>query len=306
VSIVLPTRNGIQFLPRVLDAIAGQQVDAHVEVVAIDTESDDGSAELLRARATRFLQIARGSFNHGRTRNEAIRACDGELIVLISQDAEPADRHWLAALIAPLQDRPAVAGTYARQCPRDSSGAIVRHYHSAWMGSSTARHVSRVDAAGFDMLDPLQRMRLCTFDNVCSCIRRSVWCQHPFKTTPIAEDLEWSKDVLLAGYEIEFVPAAVVVHSHDRTAWYELKRTMLLHQRLHTLFGVRTIPSLSSLARAIASTTKLHLSCRRSSDSRSPVESFTRALALAVAWPAGQYLGGLAGTQGWTLHDENV
>ena len=56
---------------------------------------------------------------------------------------------------------------------------------------------------------------------------------------------------------------AAVVHSHDRSAGYELARTYLLHHRLFELFGLRTIPRARDLARAIASTARLHLRCER-------------------------------------------
>jgi hypothetical protein len=51
------------------------------------------------------------------------------------------------------------------------------------------------------------------------------------------------------------------------------------------------------LARAIASTTRLHLQCERT---RPPAErQYGRALALALAWPIGQYVGALSAARGW-------
>src|SRR5256885_445805 len=81
---------------------------------------------------------------------------------------------------------------------------------------------------------------------------RSIWERPPFGSTPIAEDLEWAREVLLAGHRLAYVPRAVVVHSHDRSARYELARTYLLHRRLFELFQLRTIPDVPSLARAVA------------------------------------------------------
>ncbi len=292
VSIVIPTWNGIATLPRVLEAIAGQVFDGTVETVVVDSGSTDGTIELVERKASRVLRIDRQSFNHGLTRNLAIEAARGEHVVLLSQDAEPANDRWLSQLVAPLRERAAVAGSFARQLPRPESGAIVRHYHHAWQGSSPDARVARIDdEREFDRLPPLEQMQLCTFDNVCSCIRRSVWETHRFRETPIAEDLEWAREVLMAGFEIAYVPDAAVVHSHDRSAAYEYRRTALLHQRLHALFGVQTIPSVGALGRAVASTLRLHLRVRRSAQAGERVEGLGRAVALALAWPAGQYVG---------------
>jgi hypothetical protein len=114
-----------------------------------------------------------------------------------------------------------------------------------------------------------------------------VWTEHPFCDVPIAEDLAWSRDVLLAGHRIEYVPDAVVIHSHDRTAKEELERTCILHAQLYELFEVQTIPSVFALARAIASTIADH----------ARVQPGLEGFQLAVAWPLGQYLGARAASK---------
>jgi len=113
-------------------------------------------------------------------------------------------------------------------------------------------------------------------------VRRSVWAEYPFVATAFAEDLEWARTVLLAGYRIAYAPDALVVHSHERSAAYEFARTRTLHRRLYHLFGMRTIPTLPLLARAVAASLALHLR----------LEWSARSVALAFAWPLGQYMGG--------------
>lgn len=285
-------------LPGLFDALQRQDADFEREVVAIDSGSTDGTTAFLAPRVDRLLTIPAASFNHGETRNRAIAETRGAFVILLSQDAEPANAEWMRILIAPLERSARVAGTYARQTPREDAPAIAVHYLSRWDGASATPRISSLESpAALQRMTPVERMRACAFDNVCSCIRRSVWQRLPFTPTTIAEDLEWARDVLLAGHVIEYVPQAAVRHSHDRSAWYEFERTRLLHQRLYDLFGVRTIPSLSSLGRAILSSTRLHVQCRRSSSAASS-ESLGRALALALAWPAGQFVGGLAGRVG--------
>src|SRR5919204_2279212 len=72
VSIVLPTRNGMATLPQVVDTIARQKVSFAFELVAIDSSSSDGTAEFIRMRADRVLEIPASAFNHGLSRNAAI------------------------------------------------------------------------------------------------------------------------------------------------------------------------------------------------------------------------------------------
>jgi len=288
ISIVVPTFNGAATLPALLDAVSRQRIDRSFEIIAIDSGSTDGSVELLRSAGARLITIAPGTFNHGLTRNLGITAATGDFVVLIVQDAVPASDTWLAALTDPLGQDPCLAGTFARQLPRPDAGPLTRHYLARWFASSHSARTVGATRAELDALSPLERLDRCTFDNVCSCLRRSVWEQHPFRETPIGEDIEWAREVLLAGYRLSYVPDAAVVHSHERSASYEFRRTRVLHHRLYELFGVHTIPTPVHLARAIASCVVTHARC----------EPTARSMALAIAWPLGQYAGARSAIRG--------
>ena len=298
VSIVLPTRNGAATLPALLDSLARQRVAFRFETIAVDSASSDGTADLLRGRVDRLISIPADAFDHGLTRNLGIEQAGGELIVLLVQDALPASDSWLATLTAPLIADDRLAGVFARQLPRPDASAITRHYLARAVASSEiGRTIAISDQTELEALDPMARLVQCTFDNVCSCIRRSTWSRHPFRRTPIAEDVEWAREVLLAGYRLAYVPEAEVIHSHDRSARYELARTYVLHRRLYELFNLRTIPTVPLLARAIASSLVTHLQCQAKA-SRA-FHGAARAIALAFAWPLGQYLGALSAIRGW-------
>jgi rhamnosyltransferase len=302
VSVMLPTWNGAATLPAVLDALAGQRADFAFEIVAVDSGSTDGTLALLRERIDRVLQVPHERFNHGLTRNLGLQHCRGELAVLLVQDAVPASGDWLVALTAPLLADPRLAGSYARQIVRPDASAITRYHLGNWIATSPAPRITFVDDPDrFLALPPKERFLSCVFDNVCSCVRRSVWERHPFRETPIAEDLEWAREVLLAGFGLAYAPAAAVVHSHERPASYELKRTYLVHRRLQALFGLRTIPTLVHLAGAIAATLWTHWRCVTGNDRarRPSLGELRRAAALGIALPLGQYAGGLAEARGW-------
>lgn len=298
ISIVLPTRNGMSTLPALLDALARQRLDSSVELIAVDSSSTDGTAELLRRRADTLISIPADAFDHGLTRNLGIEQARGELVVLIVQDALPASDTWLAELTRPLLDDPTLAGAYARQQPRPDASAVTRHYARRAVAASEVARTVTVTREEFAALPPMDRLFQCSFDNVCSCIRRSVWKDHPFRSTPIAEDVEWAAEILLTGHRIAYVPAASVVHSHDRSVRYEFTRTYLLHRRLSQLLQLRTIPSVPTLLGSIATSVVLHVRCERSTPRpcRS-LRTLSRALGLALAWPLGQYLGGLSATR---------
>jgi len=297
VSVALLTKNGEATLPDLLDALWKQKGATPLEIVAVDSGSTDRTRGILQERVQSLVAIDPGTFNHGLTRNLAIEQTTGDLVVLIVQDAVPTSDEWLEHLIAPLLADVTVAGTFARQVPRPEASAITRHYLAEWVGAAEESWFSEIAGdAEWQAITPQERCWRCVFDNVCSCIRRSVWTAHPFAETTIAEDVEWARDVLLDGHRIVYTPEATVLHSHERSARYEFQRTYLLHRRLWELFGLQTIPTLPLAGRAVTSSLALHL---RYEEPRPAL--WPHAAALAVAWPAGQYLGARAAVHGRPL-----
>jgi rhamnosyltransferase len=307
VSIVIPTLNGGASLRRLLASIAEQNTGLARELIAVDSGSTDNTLDTLREYGVAVETVPPIEFNHGDTRNLALSRARGEFAVLIVQDAIPVNRDWLSELVRPLVNDARVAGTYARQQPRPDASRVTAHYLAKWAAATTEPRIEGpLRTAQFDAMSPADRHFTCAFDNVCSCIRMSVWRAHPFKATTIAEDLQWAKEVLTSGYRLAYVPSAVVWHSHERSVRYELERTYRVHQRLQSLFGLSTVPDISSLARAICSTLPLHLRLAAAEPGRQG-RGVARAAGLAVAWPLGQYLGARSAREGRELlHTRNV
>jgi GT2 family glycosyltransferase len=209
----------------------------------------------------------------------------------------PTSDRWLEDLTAPLVADETVAGTFARQEPRPDASGVTRHYLAKGAAAGEESWYSEISGdAEWQEAAPEERLWRCVFDNVCSCVRRSVWAAHPFMETPIGEDIEWARDVLLAGHRIVYAPQATVAHSHERSALYEYRRTFLLHRRLWELFELQTIPTFLLATRAMASSLALHLRCERRQPAR-----WLQTAALAVAWPAGQYFGARSAVRGRPL-----
>jgi rhamnosyltransferase len=297
VSIVLVTRNGSATLPALLDAVAAQETALSVEIVAVDSGSDDGTAELLAARVDRLERIAPEQFDHGLTRNLGVAGSRGDLVVLLVQDAVPASPRWLTELVAPLVADSRLAGAFCRHLPTADASRLARASMRRFVtDGERPRRFELASPGALDAMTPRERLEVCSFDDVASCLRRSVWERIPFRPAAIAEDVAWAREVLLAGQGIAYVPTAAVIHCHDRTARSELDRTRLLHRQLHALLGLRTIPTLPALLVSIASTLVAHLRCLATGEGPRPGPgAVARGVALAFAWPLGQYLGGRDG-----------
>ena len=165
-SIVIPTRNGADTLPGVLEAISHQLVDFRFETVAIDSGSTDGTVALLDRQVDKVIAIDSNDFDHGLTRNRAVDESKGEFIVVMVQDAVPANDTWLRSLVAPLLCDGTLAGTFARQIPRPEASALARHYLRLWIAAGeVGRVVSLSGAAQLASMTPHERLRHCAFDD---------------------------------------------------------------------------------------------------------------------------------------------
>ena len=191
---------------RCLGAIRAQALDHEPEVVVVDSGSTDGSVATAREYGARVLEIPPEEFDHGATRNLAAEAARGEVLVFISQDAEPVGDGWLAALTAPLADE-RVAGVYGRQVARPDAVPPEAFFLDFVYGPEP-----RVQEL---ITGRAPSMETTLFSNVNSAIRRSAWEAFPFANDLImSEDQDWSRRAMEAGWRIVYEPRAVVRHSH--------------------------------------------------------------------------------------------
>jgi rhamnosyltransferase len=235
----------------VLDGVEGQDAGIPLQKVAIDSGSHDGTVEVLRRRGFRVETIPQSEFNHGATRDRGIGLCDAEVVVLLTQDAVPADATWLRQLLLPYADD-RVAGVYCRQIPRPDCNPILAERLRNWTAGKTEPVVQEVASrAEYDLLQPLERLRRSAFDNVASSVRREVWERLPFGHRNFGEDVTWGRSAVLQGWKLVFQPRAAVVHSHNRSPYAEFKRLYCDHQNLNDLFGITLIPAAGGLRRSI-------------------------------------------------------
>lgn len=243
VSIVIPTKNGGVLFQEVLTKIKEQEFCGSIEIIVIDSGSDDDTTHFAKSMGAKVVSVPPQTFNHGITRNQGIEVSTGNVVVLMTQDAVPGDKHLIHNLVSAFEDA-YVAGSYARQLPRDDADIFTKRNLNNWLTGRSESEVRQLtDMTDYRSMTPIDRYKFCNFDNVCSAIRRCVWEEMPLIANDFGEDIDWSKRVLEAGWKIAYQSKAFVIHSHDRPILYEYKRTYMCHRKLYELFRVHNIPS---------------------------------------------------------------
>ena len=217
ISVVIPVRNGGDDLSRCLAGIARQVTDEPVEIVVVDSGSEDGSAERARAAGAIVHEIPATEFGHGRTRNLGVELSSGELVVFTSQDAVAADDAWLSRLAAAARRSPDVAGAYGRQLPHPGARPPEVFFLDFMYGpTERTQRLSAGDELTYETT---------LFSNVNAAIPRAVLERFPFRDDlTMSEDQEWSRRVLLDGYVVVYEPEAIVHHSHAYTVTGAMRR----------------------------------------------------------------------------------
>lgn len=206
ISVVIPVLNAAGLLPALLEALATQHPSPPDEIILVDSLSTDDTRRIALEQANvRVVPLAR--FSHGRARNLGAREATGEIIVLMTQDALPADRHWLAALAEPLAD-PQVAAVYSRQVPRPDAPPTEKFFLGYHFPPGLPLRRVRPEGRALTLADVF-------FSNVSAAVRREVLLRYPFDEALImSEDQQFARDLILAGYAVVYQPASVIVHSH--------------------------------------------------------------------------------------------
>jgi len=115
VSIMVPTRDGLNLLERCLNSILRKSSYQNFEIVIIDNQSAEPDtlnylARIDDGRKTRVLRYD-AAFNYSAINNFAARAARGEVLCLLNNDTEVISPDWLEEMLGHLhQDQVGVVG----------------------------------------------------------------------------------------------------------------------------------------------------------------------------------------------------
>jgi GT2 family glycosyltransferase/glycosyltransferase involved in cell wall biosynthesis len=136
VSLIIPTRNGLDLLRQCIDSIQQKTAYRPFEIIVVDNGSDDPATldylQLIAVEAN--VQILRidAPFNYSALNNAAVKVAKGELVGLVNNDIEVISSDWLGELVSHAM-RPGVGAVGARLWFPDNTlqhGGVVLGIHS--------------------------------------------------------------------------------------------------------------------------------------------------------------------------------
>lgn len=201
ISIVIRCYNEVQHIEKLLQGIAQQNLK-NIEIIVVDSGSDDGTLDVVQKYPIRLITINPNDFSFGRSLNLGCDAANGEFIVIVSAHVYPIYQDWLQKLIEPFENKK-IALAYGKQRGAKTTQYSEKQIFETWF-PDTPRVVNSEDYP------------FC--NNANSAIRKTLWEEYHYDETLTGlEDLAWAKKVIDAGYQIAYVPEAEIIHIHNET-----------------------------------------------------------------------------------------
>jgi len=197
--------------------------------VVVDSGSTDGSAETAEALGARLVRLAPEDFSHSHARNLGAEQASGDYVLFTVQDALPPSDGWLHEMFSGL-GRHAVAAVTCGEQPRADADLFYRAI--SW------NHARFMSAAGGDTVmarggqdDPLSRRRNGQLSDTACLIARGLFLEYRHRGN-YAEDLDLGLRLVADGYRLAFLGSTRIIHSHNRPAYYHLRRSYVEHLAL--------------------------------------------------------------------------
>ena len=227
IDVIIPCyRPGPYFL-RQLELLGRQSLPLH-RLIIVNTEEKlmspeaGAAAEAFGERLT-LRHIRKEDFDHGGTRNLGAALSDGDAMLFLTDDAEPADEYLLERLAealyrAPGPDGLVCASVYGRQLAREDASEEERH----------SRLFNYPPESCEKSLKDLQRLGIKTYfsSNACCMYDREIFLRLGAfeKEAVFNEDMLFAAKALKAGYKIAYEAEARVLHSHAFSCMQQFRR----------------------------------------------------------------------------------
>lgn len=250
VSVIIPTLNAEREIEDLLAALERQSLRP-MEILVVDSASDDDTVPLVKMHeGIRLLQIERCDFNHGATRDMALRATTGDFVCFLTQDALPASDAYLERLVTPMVGDPSIALVSGRQLPK----ADARRFEQL------VRSFNYPDSPSVRSKSDLNKCGIKTFfaSDSCSAYRRTAYLDcGGFEYVNTNEDMLMAARFVASGLKVAYEPGAEVYHSHNLTPSQQFARNravgMFLESHSDDLMHASEIGEGGRLVKAVSS-----------------------------------------------------
>lgn len=204
-SIIIRTLNERNCLSELLAVLRRQDYSGETEIIVVDNESSDGTAELADQHGAKLVTIKREDFSFPSSMNKGAEAASGEILVYLVGHALPFRNYWLRHGLEHFADSK-IAGVYSPVIPK--KGCTFAETLFYWPGYLRAWKRGP---------HPVNQGAMGVFGATNVALRKNLWEKHHFNEQYElgGEDGEWAGWAMSQGFQIVCDYRFAVRHSHD-------------------------------------------------------------------------------------------
>jgi len=241
ISIIIPTKDAGNDLPFLLKTLCSQKGFREIEVIVVDSGSKDDTIQVAESHNAIVIKIDPSEFSHSYARNLGAEHATGDYLLFTVQDALPPNSTWLYELFQVLKQENVVAVSCA-ETPREDADLFYRQLcwnHYNFLGINEGDRIFSLP----EELDHVSLRKNAQLSDLANLISRNVFSKYRYRLN-YAEDLDLGIRLIRDGYKIAFLGSVRIIHSHNRSPYYFLKRGYVDNQFLSNIFDDFVTPKI--------------------------------------------------------------
>lgn len=217
VTVIIPTYKPGQMFAHLLGQLKKQTYTIE-KIIVVNTDKDNWNSALKKiTKETEVIHIAKADFDHGGTRDMAVRKAETDIVLFMTQDVCLANNDTLKEMMA-FFDRKDVKAVYARQLPQKDCKTIEKY----------TRSFNYPEKSSIKSKSDIERLGIKTFfcSDVCAAYDCETYLQLGgfTKKTIFNEDMIYAGKLIKAGFRVAYASRAEVIHSHNYGLMEQLRR----------------------------------------------------------------------------------
>ena len=224
ISIVIPTYNAGNQFDIMLFKLKNQKFVKSIEIIVVDSGSKDDTLKIAEKYQAHIYKIKHEEFSHSFARNMGAKKASGEIIIFMTQDALPIGDNWISKIVKPIDECKVAAVSVAELCP-DSTELfykIATKSHAEFCGITDGNRYNQLTKND----DALELRKKASLTDITCAIHAKIFREYGYRFN-YAEDLDMGIRLLRDGYRIAILSDVRVLHGHNRSCGYYVKRALV-------------------------------------------------------------------------------
>jgi len=248
-SIVIVNWKTPKLLAAALRSLLADSAAAGFEIWVVDNDSGDGSVEMLRRDFPSVITIANAeNVGFGRACNQVIPQCTGDYVILVNPDTVSGpdavgkmvafmDANAQCGAVGPKVLNP--DGSLQLSCRRSFPDLWASFFRLSYLSFLFPKHplVARYNVT---YADPDEEIEVDALSGAFMLVRKSVIDKIGLLDEDIfmfGEDIDWCWRVKQAGWQVRYLPSAVVHHYHGASSRFRrIGSTINLHKGMEVFY----------------------------------------------------------------------